>query len=56
MSTLPPIELVTILDDMRRTLEARLYYPAVLVALTIPDICMGVMLAERQGLKPKHYV
>jgi hypothetical protein len=39
-----PLALESILGDMRRAIEARLYYPAVLVALTLPEICAALEL------------
>lgn len=41
---------------MQRAIEARLYYPALLVALTIPDICMGLTLPKAEFVKKTHYV
>jgi hypothetical protein len=41
---------------MRGAISARLYYPALLVALTIPDICMGLTLPKESFVKKEHYL
>lgn len=41
---------------MRRAIEARLYYPAVLVALTLPEICAALELPNSVFVREKHYV
>jgi hypothetical protein len=41
---------------MRRTIDAALYYPALLVALTVPDICAALALDNNIFVKEKHYV
>lgn len=41
---------------MQKAIEADLYYPALLVALTIPDICMGLTLPKAEFVKKQHYV
>lgn len=51
-----PSTLLNIVTDVRRAIEAQLYYPALTVALTLPDICVGLTLANDVFLKEKHYV
>lgn len=51
-----PSELENVLIDMKRSIEARLYYPALLVALTIPEICAALSLDRSLFVKQKHYV
>lgn len=41
---------------MNRAIRARLYYPALLVALTLPDICVATTLDQSMSVKPKHYI
>jgi hypothetical protein len=41
---------------MQRAIEARLYYPALLVALTLPEICSALALDRQVFVKQKHYV
>ena len=41
---------------MWRSIEARLYYPALLVALTIPDICSALPLHRNIHVKKNHYI
>lgn len=50
-----PLPLETVLDDMWRSIDARLYYPALAVALTIPDICVGLTMPKAEFLKKSHY-
>jgi hypothetical protein len=45
-----------VLNDIERAIEAKLYYPALLVALTIPEICVALTLDKKDFLKEKHYV
>jgi hypothetical protein len=49
-----PIE--RIIRDMQKAIEARLHYPALLVALTIPDICMGLTLPKSKFVGKPHYI
>jgi hypothetical protein len=51
-----PLPLETIAGDIKRAIDARLYYPALLVTLTIPEICMGLTMDKSQFVKQKHYV
>lgn len=51
-----PFPLEMIAHDVQRAIEARIYYPALLVTLTIPEICMGLMLSRSHFVKQKHYI
>jgi hypothetical protein len=44
-----------VLNDIQRAIDAKLYYPALLVALTVPEICCGLELDNSQFVKDKHY-
>jgi hypothetical protein len=46
----------SILGDIQRTIQARLYYPALLVTLTIPEICSALLLDNQVLVKNKHYI
>lgn len=50
----PPLE--NILGDIRASLDARLYYPALLMALTLPEICAGLALDDCVQVGMRHYV
>lgn len=50
-----PLPLETITYDIRLAIDAKLYYPALLVTLTIPEICAGLTLDKSQFVKQKHY-
>src|SRR5208337_978210 len=50
------LELESALQDWKRAISAKLYYPALLVALTIPDICRGLELPRSEFVKRPHYV
>lgn len=56
MTLLLPLPLETILQDVRRTLDAELYYPAILVSLTIPEICAGLAKDRSRFVKEADYV
>jgi len=57
LPTLSPISpLGSILSDIERAIDARLYYPALLAALTIPEICTTLALDRNVFVKEKHYV
>jgi hypothetical protein len=45
-----------VLDDILRAIDAELYYPGLLVALTIPEICSALALDNSVFIKEKHYV
>lgn len=51
-----PLELDSVLKDMRRATETGLHYPALLVALTLPEVCAGMQLPREQPVREKHYV
>ena len=51
---LPP-QLQSILDDVDRAFGAKLYYPALLVALTLPDICIALSFDKEKFVKDKDY-
>lgn len=48
--------LSSILADIQRAIDAKLYYPALLVALTVPEICSALTLDNSVFVKEKHYV
>jgi hypothetical protein len=48
--------LESMLQDMHAALAANLYRPALLVALTLPDICVGLTMDEFEPVKKFHYV
>src|SRR5580658_6876543 len=50
-----PSPLDTILSDMNRALAARLYYPGLLVALTIPEVCIALTFDDDAFVKQDHY-
>ena len=54
LSPLSPLSLV--LADIQKAIEARLYYPALLATLTIPEICVALALDNSVFVKKKHYV
>lgn len=46
----------SVLDDISRAIDAKLYYPALLTALTVPEICSALALDNSVFIKEKHYV
>jgi hypothetical protein len=48
-----PLE--AILSDIDRALRARLFYPAIVVALTVPEICCGLALTKADVIGEKRY-
>lgn len=48
--------LAAVLGDIDRCIQAKLYYPALLVALTVPEICSALALDTGVFVKEKHYV
>jgi hypothetical protein len=48
--------LASVLGDVQRAIDAKLYYPALLIALTIPDICSALALDNGVFVKEKHYI
>lgn len=53
LSPLSPLALV--LADINRCIEAKLYYPALLIALTVPEICAALALDKNTFVKRPHY-
>lgn len=51
-----PLQLETIANDINRAIDARLYYPALLSALTLPEICSALAMDRMQFVKERHYV
>ena len=49
-------EIEAILNDIYGCIEAKLYYPAILIALTVPEFCSGLAMPMTQFVKQKHYV
>ncbi|QYO76534.1 hypothetical protein [Devosia salina] len=56
MLTPLPLQLEVITFDIRQAINAKLYYPALLVTLTLPEICAGLTLDKSQFVKQKQYV
>lgn len=54
LEKLPP-QLEMVIAQIKACLRADLSYPALLTALTIPEICMGLQLNVDQFLKRMHY-
>ncbi|MBC2858837.1 hypothetical protein [Stappia sp. 28M-7] len=52
----PSSPLERIVRDIQQAIKVKLYYPALLVALTIPDICMGLTLNKSDFVKKNHYI
>ena len=50
-----PLPLEHIFQDMWRAFSARLYYPALLVALTLPEVCSALKLENDVFVRKKHY-
>ncbi|WP_454617536.1 hypothetical protein [Bradyrhizobium cenepequi] len=56
MSRLYPLSpLALVLKDIERAIDARLYYPALLAALTVPEICSALTLEKAVFVRQKHY-
>jgi hypothetical protein len=53
---LPSSPLASVLTDVNRCIDAKLYYPALLVALTLPEICSALKLDNSVFVKQEHYV
>lgn len=51
-----PLPLARILSDVIRAFEAGLYYPALVVALTLPEICASMTLEKSEFVRQSHYV
>src|SRR5262245_2274592 len=57
LSALGPLTaLDSILVDIQRAIDAKLYYPALLVALTIPDICAALTLDKSVNVTARDYI
>jgi hypothetical protein len=57
LSALSPFSpLAAVLNDIQRAIEAKLYYPALLTALTVPDICVALALSKDVMVRGKHYI
>jgi hypothetical protein len=57
LSALSPLSpLGRVLGDIDRAIAAKLYYPALLVTLTVPEICVALTLDKTTFVKQKHYV
>lgn len=41
---------------MHGAFDAKLYYPCLLVALTLPEICSGLLLPKDRFVKQSHYI
>ncbi|MFY0679749.1 MAG: hypothetical protein JXR13_04155 [Thalassovita sp.] len=54
--TLLPYELETVVSDMHRAKDAKLYYPSLLVALTLPEICSGLLMPKSKFVKRADYI
>lgn len=52
----PTVALASILIDIEKSIAARLYYPALLIALTLPEVCSALALDRSIFVKEKHYV
>jgi len=50
-----PYPLSSIVDDIRRSYDHALYYPALVVALTLPEICIALTFDKENFVKGKHY-
>jgi hypothetical protein len=48
-----PLE--SILDDISNCLAAKLYYPALVVSLTVPEVCAGLSLTKDVNVTSAHY-
>lgn len=56
MLPLAPLPLERVLQDIKGAIAAKLYYPALLVSLTVPEICAALALDRNVFVKEKHYV
>jgi hypothetical protein len=53
LSPLSP--LASILIDLDRSIKAALYYPALLISLTLPEVCSALTVDNTVFIKEKHY-
>ncbi len=51
-----PEPLENILGDIKRAFAAGIYYPALTVALTIPEVCSALAMPKKQFVKQADYV
>jgi hypothetical protein len=51
-----PQALSSILDDIKKSLSSGLYYPALLISLTLPDICCSLSFDKERFVKETDYV
>jgi hypothetical protein len=51
-----PSPLGSIVGDVNRAFDAGIYYPALVVALTLPEICVALTFDSSVFMKEKHYV
>jgi hypothetical protein len=51
-----PWQLERVLEEIHRAFQAKLYYAALTIALTLPDICVGLTLDDEDFVKKQHYV
>lgn len=50
-----PSQLQNIVNDVERCIEVKLYYPAITLVLTLPDICTGLALPDDTFVTNKTY-
>lgn len=50
-----PSQLESILGDVQRCIDAGVFYPALAVALTLPEICLALTMTKDQFVKERHY-
>ncbi len=55
-SIYPGSPLGLVLNDIERSIEARLYYPALLITLTVPEICSALAMDKSVFVRERHYV
>jgi hypothetical protein len=51
-----PDTVKSILLEVRRAIDHKFYYPALIVTLTLPDICAAATMERREFVKKVHYV
>ena len=52
----PQSPLASVLDDIERSIAAQLYYPGLLVTLTVPEICSALLLDKIAFVNKGHYI
>ena len=55
ISSDPFLPLATILRDVEHAIASKKYYPALVVALTIPEICVTLCWPRQMMVNSKHY-